>query len=57
MKQNVVKLELNSNEKLQITQRVIDGLKSRNKAYFVRDTKLTGFAIKVNPKGQSKYIA
>jgi len=45
MKQNVVKLELNSNEKLQITQKVIDGLKSRSKAYFVRDTKLTGFAI------------
>jgi len=45
MKQNVLKLELNSNEKLQITQKVIDGLKSRSKAYFVRDTKLTGFAI------------
>ena len=57
MKQNVVKLELNSNEKLQITQKVIDGIKPRSKAYFVRDTKLTGFAIKVNPKGQSKYIA
>jgi len=53
---NVINLEVNSNKKIHITQKVIGAIKKRQKAYFIRDTKLIGFAIKVNPKGQSKFI-
>lgn len=57
MKQaKVVQLSVNANKKTLITQKVVSGIKQRQKAYYIRDSKLIGFAIKVNPKGQAKYI-
>ena len=55
-KQNVVRLVSNPNQKTLITQKLIVGIRQRQKAYYIRDTKLVGFGIKVNPKGQAKFI-
>jgi len=58
MKQtNVVELGVNRNLRVHITQKVLSDIKPRMNTYYVRDSKLIGFAIKVNPKGQAKYIA
>jgi len=58
MKQtNVVQLGVNRNSRVHITQKVLNDIKPRKNTYYVRDSKLIGFAIKVNPKGQAKYIA
>lgn len=40
-----------------ITARVIRGVKPADSVYFVRDTKLKGFAIRVFPSGTIKYVA
>ena len=57
MKQsNVIKLDVNANIKTHITKKIVSEIRSRIKPYYIRDTKLIGFAIKVNPKGQAKYI-
>ena len=57
MKQsNVIKLDVNANIKTLITKKILSEIRTRIKPYYIRDTKLIGFAIKVNPKGQAKYI-
>jgi len=40
-----------------ITSRKIKSLKPKTAPYFIRDTKIQGFAVKVNPSGTIKYIA
>lgn len=39
-----------------ITNRLLSSLKPKSSPYFVRDIKLKGFAVKVNPSGIIKYI-
>lgn len=55
-KSNVIKLDVNANIKTHITKKILSDIRTRIKPYYIRDTKLIGFAIKVNPKGQAKYI-
>ncbi|MGW8195165.1 MAG: Arm DNA-binding domain-containing protein [Desulforhopalus sp.] len=40
-----------------ITARVLDSLKPSKKPYFLRDTTLKGFAVKVNTSGSVKFVA
>jgi hypothetical protein len=42
---------------LLLTARVISNLKSAKTSYFIRDTSLKEFGVKVNPSGRIKYIA
>lgn len=54
---NIIPLKANANIKTRITKKVLKGIERRQKPYFIRDTKLIGLSIKVNPKGPAKYIA
>ncbi len=40
-----------------ITARTIKSICLKSTPYFIRDTKLKGFAIKVNPSGKLKFVA
>lgn len=40
-----------------ITKRILDTLKPSIKPYFLRDSSLKGFGVKVNPSGSVKYVA
>lgn len=40
-----------------ITNRFLSSLKPKSNPYFIRDAKLKGFAVKVNPAGSIKFIA
>lgn len=40
-----------------ITQRTLSTTRPKSVAFFIRDSKVKGFAIKVNPSGSMKYIA
>jgi len=40
-----------------ITLKVLQSVEPQSKPYFIRDTKVKGFAIKVNPSGSIKIIA
>lgn len=40
-----------------ITSRVLDNLKPKSKPYFIRDTSLRAFGVKVNRSGRVKYYA
>lgn len=54
---NITQLRPNANIKTGITKKTVKNIERRQKPYFIRDTKLTGLSIKVNPKGPAKYIA
>ena len=43
--------------KIIITNRVLECLIPRSKPYFIRDSQLRGFGIKVNPSGSIKFVA
>ncbi|OOZ42996.1 tyrosine-type recombinase/integrase [Solemya velum gill symbiont] len=53
---NVVDFRQKPDTKIVITKQAIGRLSRRMKPYIVRDSKLRGFGIKVNPKGPMKYI-
>jgi len=53
---NIVHFKANANIKTNLTKKVVKGIERRQKPYFIRDTKLVGLSIKVNPKGPAKYI-
>ena len=40
-----------------ITSRTIRSAYPKSVPFFIRDTKLPGFAVKVNPSGSVKYVA
>jgi hypothetical protein len=40
-----------------ITAKSLERLQPSNKPYFIRSTKLRGFAVKINPSGNIKFIA
>jgi hypothetical protein len=40
-----------------IAQRTLSVTRPKSVAFFIRDSKVKGFAIKVNPSGSMKYIA
>lgn len=40
-----------------ISSSVLDNLKPQSKPYFVRNSNLKGFAVKVNPAGSIKFVA
>ena len=40
-----------------ITTRTIRSARPKSAPFFIRDTKLQGFAVKVNPSGSKEYIA
>ena len=40
-----------------ITTRTIRSARPKSAPFFIRDTKLQGFAVKVNPSGSVKYVA
>jgi hypothetical protein len=39
-----------------ITKRLVDGLKAAGREFFVRDDKLIGFALRVQPSGVMSYV-
>ncbi len=39
-----------------ITSSVLQSVKPKNTPYFIRDNKIKGFAVKVNPSGSIKFI-
>lgn len=43
--------------KVSISSSILDRLLPNSKPYFIRDTTLRGFGVKVNPSGSIKYIA
>ncbi len=40
-----------------ISSRVLNSLSPQSKPYFIKDSNVKGFAVKVNPSGSIKYIA
>ena len=50
------KQETMSSTHTEITQRISANVEATGTRYFVRDTNLTGFAIKVTAKGKATFI-
>ena len=40
-----------------ISSRVLNSLSPQSKPYFIKDSNVKGFAVKVNPSGSIKYLA
>lgn len=54
--ENAIKLRPKSPHRhTKITEQTLRTIATREKPYFIKDTQLTGFAIKVNPTGRNVY--